>query len=547
MNKLLYFSILLISFSMNQSCSDSRESADLIIFNAKIYTVDKDFSVAQSMAIRDGLILAVGSDNDISERYHSANRYDALSLPVYPGFIDAHSHFTGYAAGLQRADLRHATSFEEVIRIMQLHAEKHPTAWVVGRGWDQNNWPGKEFPSHHSLSEAFPDVPVVLIRVDGHAVIVNQEAMRSLAIDNNSSFPEGEAIYKEGKLAGVFLEHSADRFKEAIPSLDRKEMLAALQEAQDNCIKAGLTSVCDAGLDKEIILLIDSLQQSGDLDIRLYAMLNPTDENVDHFIRNGVYKTDKLTVRSIKLYADGALGSRGARLLEPYSDVPDQLGIWVHDIPTMQKYSELSIENGYQMIIHAIGDAATRRIIDVYSEFLKGKNDLRWRIEHAQVVHPDDFERFGQYSIIPCIQSTHATSDMQWAVSRVGERRLKYSYAQQKLLAQNDWLPNGTDFPVEEIYPIWTFYAAVFRKDHKGYPEDGFQMEDALDRTQALQSMTIWAAMAAFEENEKGSLEPGKMADFIMLDRDIMEVSAQEVLNTKVEAVWIAGKSMFEK
>lgn len=532
---------------MNQSCTNGRETVDLIVYNANIYTVDKDFSVAQSMAIRDGLIIAVGSDNDISDQYHTSNRFDARSKPIYPGLIDAHSHFTGYAAGLQRADLRHASSFEEVIQIMQRHTEKHSTAWLVGRGWDQNNWPGEEFPPHHSLSEAFPDVPVVLIRVDGHAVIANQEAMNRLAIDNNSSFPEGEAIYKEGKLAGVFLEHSADRFKDAIPPLDRREMLAALREAQDNCIKAGLTSVCDAGLDKEIISLIDSLQQSGDLDIRVYAMLNPTDENIDYFIKNGVYKTDKLAVRSIKLYADGALGSRGARLLEPYSDVPDQLGIWVHDIPTMQKYSELAIENGYQMIIHAIGDAATRRIIDVYSEFLQGKNDLRWRIEHAQVVHPEDFDRFGQYSIIPSIQSTHATSDMHWAGSRVGEERLKYSYAQQKLLAQNGWLSNGTDFPVEEIYPLWTFYAAVFRKDHKGFPENGFQMEDALDRTQALQSMTIWAARAAFEENEKGSLEPGKLADFIMLDRDIMKASEHEVLKTKVEAVWIAGKSMFER
>lgn len=529
---------------MNQSCSNNRETADLIIFNAKIYTVDRDFSVTQSMAIRDGLILALGSDSEIKNQYHSLNQFDALGKPIYPGFIDAHSHFKGYAVGLQRADLRHASSFEEVIQIMQSHAEKHPTSWLVGRGWNQNNWPGKEFPSHHSLSEAFPEVPVVLIRVDGHAVIVNQEAMNRLLIDNKSSFPEGEAIYKEEELAGVFLEQSADRFKDAIPLLDNREMLAAFKEAQNNCIKAGLTSVCDAGLDMETILLFDSLHKSGDLAIRIYAMLNPTDENVDRFVKNGVFKTDKLTVRSIKLFADGALGSRGARLLEPYSDVPDQFGIWVHDISTMQKYCKLALENGYQMIIHAIGDAATRRIIDVYSEFLPGKNDLRWRIEHAQVVHPDDFDRFGKYSIIPSIQSTHATSDMQWAGSRVGEERLKYSYAQQKLLAQNGWLPNGTDFPVEEIYPLWTFYAAVFRKDHKGFPENGFQMENAMDRNQALQSMTIWAAMAAFEENEKGSLEPGKMADFIMLDHDIMVVSEQEVLNTKVEAVWIAGKSM---
>jgi predicted amidohydrolase YtcJ len=539
-----YFYFLIILVFMNLSCTDNREPADLIIINAKIYTVDEDFSLAQSMAIRDGIILALGSDRDILDQYDSKNQYDARQQPIYPGFIDAHSHFVGYAIGLQRADLRHAASFEEVLEIMQKHSKTHKTEWLVGRGWDQNNWPGKDFPSHHQLTDLFPDIPVVLIRVDGHAVIVNQEAMNRLGINNNSSFPEGEALYRDGKLAGVFLEHSADRFKDAVPPLNRTERIAAIQEAQQNCIKAGLTSVSDAGLDKETLLLLDSLHKSGDLDMRIYAMLNPNEENVEYFVNNGIYKTDHLNIRSIKLFADGALGSRGARLLEPYSDAPGQSGIWVHDIPMMQKYSKLAFDNGYQMIIHAIGDAATRRIIDVYSEFLSGDNDLRWRIEHAQVVHPDDFDRFGEYSIIPSIQSIHATSDMRWAGSRIGEERLKFSYAQQKLLAQNGWLPNGTDFPVEEIYPLWTFHAAVFRKDHKGYPENGFQMEDALTPEQALRSMTIWAAKAAFEENEKGSLEPGKMADFIMLDRDIMEVPEAEVLDASIKATWIGGTQL---
>ena len=539
-----YFYLLIIPVIMNLSCTDNRAPADLVIVNAKIYTVDEEFTLAQSMAIRDGIILAVGSDHDILGQYNAKNKFDAGRQPIYPGFIDAHSHFVGYATGLQRADLRHAASFDEVLAIMQKHSETHKTEWLVGRGWDQNNWPGKEFPSHHQLTNLFPDIPVVLIRVDGHAVIVNQEAMRRLGINNKSSFAEGEALYRDGELAGVFLEHSADRFKDAVPSLNRTEMIAALQEAQQNCIKAGLTSVSDAGLDKETLLLLDSLHKSGDLDMRIYAMLNPNDENVEYFVNNGIYKTDHLNIRSIKLFADGALGSRGARLLEPYSDAPGQSGIWVHDIPMMQKYSKLAFDNGYQMIIHAIGDAATRRIIDVYSEFLEGTNDLRWRIEHAQVVDPDDFNRFGEYSIIPSIQSIHATSDMRWAGSRLEDERLKYSYAQQKLLAQNGWLPNGTDFPVEEIYPLWTFHAAVFRKDHKGYPENGFQMEDALTPEQALRSMTIWAAKAAFEENEKGSLEPGKMADFIMLDRDIMEVSQAEVLDASIKASWIGGKQL---
>lgn len=530
---------------MNHSCSDQREIADLIILNAKIYTVDNESSMAQSMAISDGRILAVGSDRDILDRYYSKNRINAGRKPIYPGFIDAHSHFVGYGLGLQRADLRHAGSFDEVLDIMQKHAETHPTEWLVGRGWDQNNWPEKEFPTHHRLTELFPNTPVVLIRVDGHAVITNLEAMRRLGVDDDNRFPDGEAIYDNGKLAGVFLEHTADRFKNAVPPLNRREMIAAMQEAQDNCVRAGLTSVSDAGLDKETVLLLDSLYKEDALDLRIYVMLNPTEENTNHFVKNGIYKTDRLNVRSIKLFADGALGSRGARLLEPYSDSPGHYGIWVHNEEMMHKYSKLAIDNGYQMIIHAIGDAATRRIIDVYSQYLQGPNDLRWRIEHAQVVHPDDFERFGQYSIIPAIQSIHATSDMRWAGSRLGPERLKNSYAQQKLLAQNGWIPNGTDFPVEEIYPLWTFHAAVFRKDHTGYPGGGFQMEEALTREQALRSMTIWAAKAAFEESEKGSLEAGKMADFIMLGHDIMEATEAEILQTKVLGTWIGGKAMF--
>ncbi len=532
---------------MSTACTENRKEADLIIYNAKIYTVDKYFSTSQAMAVSKGIILETGTDIDIMRKYNSESMINAGTKPIYPGFIDAHSHFTGYARGLQQASLRETSSFEHVLEIMQQHAANHNTEWLLGRGWDQNKWQDKSFPVHHQLSEIFPDVPVVLIRIDGHAVIVNQEAMNRLGIDDYTPLPEGEAIYHNEKLSGVFLEHSADRFKDAVPPLNQNELIAALQEAQKNCFEAGLTSVCDAGLDKNTVLLIDSLQQKGKLKMRIYAMLNPTDENIDHFVKNGVYKTSRLSVRSIKLYADGALGSRGARLLEPYFDAPEQLGIWVDDTDVIRKHSEIAYNNGYQMNIHAIGDAAVRRVIDVYSEFLNEKNDLRWRIEHAQVVHPDDFQRFGQYSIIPSIQSTHATSDMYWAGQRLGNERLKYSYAQKMLLNENGWLPNGTDFPIEEIYPIHTFYAAVFRKDHSGYPENGFQMENALSREEALRSMTIWSAKASFEEKEKGSLEAGKIADFIITDLDIMQIPEKEILNTKILSTWVGGKRVSGK
>jgi predicted amidohydrolase YtcJ len=546
MRKLLLIITLPIIF-MISSCTDTRQKADFIIYNAKIYTVDENFSLTQSMAIRDGYILATGSDREILDSYNSKNRFDARRRAIYPGFIDAHSHFIGYATNLQRADLRPAASFNEVLDILVEHARTHDTEWLVGRGWDQNQWPEKEFPDNSKLNELFPDKPVLLIRVDGHAVIVNEAAMQRLNISHDHTFPTGEAIRNKDKLTGVFLEHSADMFKNAVPLLSREELTAALKEAESKLVAAGLTSLSDAGLDKEMVMLLDSLYNNDALQIRTYAMLNPNDENMEHFVKQGIYKTDRLNVRSIKLFADGALGSRGARLLETYSDVPGHYGIWVHDADMMRKYAAIAHEYGYQMIIHAIGDAAVQRILDVYEEFLPGKNDLRWRIEHAQVVHPNDFDRFGNFSVIPSIQSIHATSDMRWAIDRLGEERLKNSYAQQVLLEQNGWLPNGTDFPVEDIYPLWTFHAAVFRTDHSGYPAGGFQMENALSREQALRSITIWAAKAAFEENEKGSLEAGKMADFILLDRDIMEATENEVLEASVESVWIGGRLAFEK
>ncbi len=538
------FSFLTL-FTMSHSCIETRSEADLVVSNAVIYTVDDEFSMAQSMAIRGGIIIAVGSNQDISKKFIGKQKLDAGGKTIYPGFIDAHSHFFGYALGLQMANLTGLNSFDEVISVLQTHEKNSDSDWLIGRGWDQNRWPGKEFPSNHLLNIVFPNIPVVLIRVDGHAVVVNHEAMRRLGIDERTKLPAGEAIFASGKLTGVFLEGTADRFKAAIPPLSRDRIIALLKQAQENCFSVGLASVCDAGLSKDRVKLVDSLQTAEQLSIRIYAMLDPSNENIEYFVEKGIYKTDRLSVRSIKLYADGALGSRGACLIEPYCDAKDQYGVWVHSPDEMRRICQLAIANGYQVCIHCIGDAAVRRVLHIYGEFLQPENDLRWRIEHAQVVHPDDFNLFRKYNIIPSIQSTHATSDMHWAVNRVGEMRLAYAYAQKKLLIQNGWLPNGTDFPVEGISPINTFFAAVARKDLQGYPEGGFQMEDALSREEALRSITAWAAKAAFEESEKGSLESGKFADFVILDQDLMTVDEDKIPLTKVLSTWVGGVRKF--
>jgi predicted amidohydrolase YtcJ len=291
--------------------------------------------------------------------------------------------------------------------------------------------------------------------------------------------------------------------------------------------------------------MMDSLQKQGKLQARIYAMLNPNESNFEEFMYKGIYKTDFLNVRSVKLFADGALGSRGAKLIDPYTDEPGNTGILVETPEFLEEISKKAFEHGYQVNVHCIGDSANRLILNIFGNILKEKNDLRWRIEHAQVIDPNDFNLFGKYNIIPSIQTLHATSDMKWAPSRLGAERMKGAYAYKQLLEQNGWLPNGSDFPVEPINPLYGFHAAIARQDASGYPPDGFQIENALTREQALRAMTIWAAKAQFEENEKGSLEKGKFADFVVLEKDIMTINPSEIPTLPVKYTFVNGEKVF--
>lgn len=529
------------------ACKPMKKPADLIVKNAKVYTVDKAFSKAEAFVVNDGKFVAVGSNEDILTEYHSDQIIDAENKPVYPGFYDAHCHFYGYGLGLQHADLVGTNSFKEIMEILKEHHQDHPGEWLVGRGWDQNDWENKAFPNKEPLDKMFPNTAVILIRIDGHAVVVNSEAVERLGISVNDEFPKGEAIVEDGEFTGVFLENTADRFKDLIPDPDIKTQTKALLEAQENCFVVGLTSVMDAGLHKEVINLIDSMHQQGKLKMRIDAMLSANEENFKAFMEKGVYKTNRLHVHSVKMYADGALGSRGAKLIEPYNDDPDNTGILVNEPGHIREVAQRVYEHNYQLNIHAIGDLATRLLLEIYGDILEKDNDRRWRIEHAQIVHPDDFDKFGKYNVIPSMQSTHATSDMYWAGDRIGKERLKGAYALKDLLEENGWLPMGTDFPIENINPMHTFYAAVARKDLEGYPENGFQMENALSREETLRSMTIWAAKGSFEENEKGSIEKGKWADFVIMDRDIMEVDIDKVPGAQVLKTFSAGEMVYEK
>lgn len=540
--QLLLFSLAIMMLS---SCSNDRPEADLIIKNAVIYTADSGFTIYTAMAVGNGKVLALGDDEYVLENYLSDSIYDASGKAVFPGFIDAHAHFYGYALNMQYADLNGCRSFDELLSRIQTHHEKHPAEWITGRGWDQNLWPSKKFPDNARLNELFPDTPVMLTRVDGHAVLVNQAAIERSGLVADSLLNNAEVLIKDGNFTGVFLESYADRFRNLVPVPPNEVLTQLLDQAANNCYKAGLTMVADAGLESSNIDFIDDMQSRGDLKLAIYAMLSPTEENFKKFVNKGVYVTQKLNVRSIKLYADGALGSRGACLIEPYADMPGNYGIATITPDELGRICLMAYDNGFQVCTHAIGDSAVRTILNVYSNYLMPGNDLRWRIEHAQIVHPDDINKFGEFSIIPSVQATHATSDMRWAGTRLGPQRLKTAYAYRKLMQQNNWIPNGTDFPIEDISPVKTFFAAVTRKDLTGYPPNGFQKENALTREEALRSVTIWAARSLFEENRRGSLEPGKNADFVILDRDIMTIPEMEIAKATVLKTFIDGKEVY--
>ncbi|HET7819790.1 MAG TPA: amidohydrolase [Bacteroidia bacterium] len=526
------------------STSNEKQKADLIICNAIVYTIDSAFATAESFAVKDGKILAVGKQEDIFSAYEG-EKLDLQGKAVYPGLIDAHCHFLGYGKGLTQADLIDTKSFDEVIQRVVEYAKIKKGEWIIGRGWDQNDWTAKEFPTKAKLDSLFPSTPVFLKRVDGHAALVNSEALKRAGINEKTKLNGGLIEVKNNKPTGILVDNAVDLVANVIPPANKEEIQSALLAAQANCFAAGLTTVDDAGLEKQVVDIIDEMQKKGELKMRIYAMLTDNRENLNYYLEHGKYKSDRLNICSFKFYADGALGSRGACLLHPYSDKPKEQGFLLNKPEYFIEKSKQLFEKGFQMNTHCIGDSSDRFILDTYGAVLKEKNNKRWRIEHAQVVDKADIHKFHQYSIIPSVQSTHATSDMYWAKDRLGEERIRNAYVYKDLLEQAGTIALGTDFPVENINPLYTFYAAVARKDLKGFPEQGFQPENALTREEALKGMTIWAAYSNFEETEKGSIETGKWADFIITDKDIMKIDINEVPNVKILATYLNGEKVY--
>ena len=538
--------ISLLIFCVACQMKPDKALVDSIIYNGSIQTVDDSLTVVEAMAIQGGVIIDVGSTGEIQTKYSATESINLKGKNAYPGLIDPHCHFYGYGMSMRNADLRGTLKWEDVLDVVINHDNANPSEWVLGRGWDQNDWEDKTYPTNEQLNALFPSRPAVLTRIDGHAVVANSAALDVAGFSSLTEIEGGELLQINGELTGVLIDNAADSLKALIPEPTYDEQIRGILSAQENCFAVGLTSIGDAGLKWKIINLIDELHQHGELKMRVYAMIESATEDLDTILPKGPLMTGRLSARSVKIYADGALGSRGALLLEDYTDRMNHKGLLLHPAEELSYIMELSAKHGFQVCTHGIGDGAIRTVLQLYKPYLQLENDLRWRIEHAQVVHPDDQKTMAELNVIPSVQPTHATSDMYWAEERLGPTRIRYAYAYKDLLSLNGWIPNGSDFPIESINPIFGFYAAVTRQDQKGWPSEGFQMENALTREEALRAMTIWAAKAQFQENEIGSLEIGKKADLVVLDRDLLQDNESDVYKTVVLLTMINGEFVYE-
>lgn len=537
--------IFLFLISLFISCTTNKQ-IDLIVYNAKVYTVDSLFSTVEAFAVNNGVIVELGDSQDLLNKYDAKEKVDAEGKFIYPGFYDAHAHFFMLAEGMDEVNLVGSKSFDEVLERLKAYSSANPDKkWIIGNGWDQNLWEVKDFPTKDSLDKYFPNIPIYLTRVDYHAALANSKALEKASLDS-AYFVEGGVISvnKEGLPDGILIDNAMQLVQNHIPKQQNSALLKILRRAQDSLLSVGLTSIVDAGLSKEQIESLKIFYNEDSLAIRDYAMVLATDQSVKDYLRSGTFESDRLTVRSFKLMADGALGSRGACLLHPYHDAPTN-GFLLQSPEEFDKIIKRLANSNFQVNTHAIGDSANRIILDTYGKYLKDGKKRRWRIEHAQIIAPGDFDKFKAFQIIPSVQPTHATSDMYWAEDRIGPERIKGAYAYKKLLEEYGLLALGSDFPVEHYNPLYGFHAAVARVDKVGYPEGGFQMENAITREQALRGMTIWAAYSCFQEKKRGSIEKGKDADFVILEDDIMTAANDKLRDIKTLRTVIAGQTEY--
>ena len=545
--------VYLLTICMGLISCKQQNMVDYVLYNATIYTVNEKQPTAEAMAIaRDGRILAVGSTSELLNAYPGAHTINMQGHTIIPGLIDAHAHLMGLGVSMMRVNLVGTRSVEEVIeRLKRAEAQLPEGAWLLGRGWDQNDWPDKVFPTHQMLDKAFPDRPVWIRRIDGHAAWANMAAMRPLWDSLlTASDPEGGKIIRDaqGRPTGVFVDAAMRFIDEQVPEMSEKEAEQALQLAIQTCNRYGLTGVHDAGVSQADIERYRRAIDAGTFSLRVYAMIGGMGETFNTYCQSGPLIHDRLQVQSVKFYIDGALGSRGAALLQPYADDPDNRGLLQHTPEEFTAMVKQAMECGFQVNTHAIGDRGNRVVLDAYEQAMQAvkQHPGRHRVEHAQVVALEDIPRFRMLDVIASMQPTHATSDMYWAEDRLGQERLKGAYAWRRFLDAGVRLAFGSDFPVEHPNPMLGIYAAVTRQDTTGWPPGGWLPDQRLTRAEALKAFTLDAAYAAFQEHEVGSLEPGKHADFVVLDRDIMQIPAADIFKTRVVATYLDGKKVYE-
>ena len=532
------------------------QPADLIVTNARVYTADESRPLAEAFGVRDGRVVFVGSKPEVAVLKGANTRViDAGRRTVIPGMVDAHAHFGGLAQKLRAVDLVGTHSYDEVIARVVERAKTTPKGtWIQGRGWDQNAWGDTRFPTHEKLSAAIPDHPVELTRVDGHATLVNAAAMRISSLTSASVDPTGGKIERDAQLnpTGVLVDNAKALVGRNVPDPTPTQFRAAIVDAINEMHRWGLVGVHDAGASRGAIDLYENMAQSGDLNLRLYVMISDDSAAIAHYMsvgpRSALYN-GQVWVRAIKLYADGAMGSRGAALLEPYSDDPNNSGLLLSAPTHIRAVAERALKAGFQVNTHAIGDRGNRVVLDAYEAALKTvpTADHRFRVEHAQILNYDDIPRFAQLGVIPSMQASHQSSDMYWIGKRLGPTRLLGAYAWRSLINSGVVVPNGSDFPVELVNPLISFHAAIARQDANDWPAGGWYPEQRMTREEALRSMTLWPAYAAFQEKEVGSITSGKFADFVILDQDIMRIPAELVLRTKVIATYVGGKEVYRQ
>ena len=531
--------------------------ASMVLLNGLIYTLDDRKPLATAVAIRGDRIAAVGSDRDIRSSYRAEKTIDLGGKPVYPGFIDSHAHMESLGAALMNLDLSATSSEEEAAaRVAEAARSAVRGGWIRGRGWDQNRWRAKEFPTRASLDRVSSSVPVFLTRVDGHAVWVNSKALAIAGISEKTPDPAGGRILRDraGNPTGVLIDDAMESVQRVIPPPSVGERTEAVRRAVHACVACGLTEVHDMGVDSAGVAIYRNLIAGGEFPFRVYAALSGADSGYwARFRRSGPLKNTeggKLTVRSVKFYADGALGSRGAALIDPYSDDPGNRGLTLTSHAELLAAAEEALDAGFQLCTHAIGDRANAFVLDVYDQALTSRDakgrDTRFRIEHAQVLAAADVPRFSALGVLPVMQASHCTSDMPWAIQRLGPERIRGAYAWRSLLRQGSIIPGGSDFPVESPDPLLGFYAAVTRQDRGGLPREGWNPGERMTREEALKSYTLWGAFAAFQEKEKGSIEPGKWADLVVLTDDIMKIDPSNILKTRVVKTIIAGEIAYD-